>query len=271
MTSADTAATTGRYLFDNDTTEAAKQVTLLADILDGHTVDVLGNIDIAADGRCLELGAGAGTIAAWMADELVPSGQVTVIDLNPRHITERDRTTVIGADVTAHDFGTGRYDLIHARLLFMHLPHREQVLHTVAAALRPGGVLVVSDWDTRHLDEMFVRGSAEVAAAFLAFLQALVGLGERGGMDSGWARRIPAVMGDAGLVGVTAQVFNRLWAGGSAGMLLHDCNSRQKQPELLAAGMSLEQLDRLRTAMSDPQVWAYHWPMITAVGVRPGQ
>ncbi|GAA3348831.1 methyltransferase domain-containing protein [Amorphoplanes nipponensis] len=269
MTSSDTTAPASTYMFDNDTTEAARQVQILADVLDDHTISVLESVEVPHDGRCLDLGAGAGTISTWMAGELVPAGHVDILDLNPRHIPTHDRTTVITGDVTTHEFTAAAYDLIHARLLLMHLADRDQVLARVAAALKPGGVLVVSDWETTHLDEMFVRGSAEVAAAFLAFQRALIGLGETGGMDSRWARRIPAAMTDAGLVGVTAQTFNRVWVGGSAGMLLHDCNSRQKQTELLAAGMTLEQLDTLRTAMTDPQVWAWHWPMHTAVGVRP--
>jgi SAM-dependent methyltransferase len=262
-------APASEYMFDNDTPEAARQVELLADILDDHTIGVLEGIDVPADGRCLDLGAGAGTISTWMAGELVPAGQVTVLDLKPQHITPHDRLTVITGDVTTHPFEAGSVDLIHARLLFMHLADRGQVLARVAGALKPGGVMVISDWDTRHLDEMIVRAPDDVADAFLAFQEALIGVGVANGMDAGWARRIPDVMADAGLVGVTAQVFNRVWVGGSAGMLLHDCNSRQKQADLLAAGMSLEQLDTLRTAMTDPQVWAWHWPMVTAVGVRP--
>jgi SAM-dependent methyltransferase len=262
-----------RYMFDNDTPEAAQQVKLLADILDDHTLTVLENIDVPQDGRCLDLGAGAGTVSHWMADDLVTSGHVDVLDLNPRHIAAHDRISVVTGDVTTHPFDDGQYDLIHARLLFMHLADREQVLARVAKALKPGtGVLVVSDWDTRHLDDMIVRASVEVADAFLAFQNTLIGIGEAAGMDSGWARRIPAVMADAdlaGLVGVTAQTYNRVWVGGTAGLLLHACNSRQKEKELLEAGMTLEQLDTLRTAMADPDVWAWHWPMHTAIGVRP--
>jgi SAM-dependent methyltransferase len=259
-----------RYMFDNDTPEAALQVKLLADILDDHTITVLEQLDVPQGGRCLDLGAGAGTVSHWMADDLVTSGHVDVLDLNPRHVAAHDRISVITGDVTTHPFADEQYDLIHARLLFMHLADREQVLARVAKALKPGiGVLVVSDWDTRHLADLIVRAPAAVADAFLAFQNALIGVGEAAGMDSGWARRIPAVMADAGLVGVTAHTYNRVWVGGTAGLLLHACNSRQKQGELLAAGMTLEQLDTVRTAMSDPDVWAWHWPMHTAIGVRP--
>ncbi|WP_045740311.1 class I SAM-dependent methyltransferase [Actinoplanes rectilineatus] len=270
MTSTDTtAAAAGEYTFDSASTEGATQVRLLADILDGHSIAVLEQLDLAPDSTCLDLGAGAGSIAAWLADQGAPQGHVTAVDQTTVRIPAHERITAVDADITTHKFGTERFDLIHARLLFMHLTEREQVLARAVTALKPGGFLVVSDWDCTHLDEMIVAASDEVADAFTAFQHALISFGTSNGMDPAWARRIPAAMADAGLRGITTSVFNKLWAGGEAGMLLHASNSRQLEAGLLGHGVTREQLDTLRTAMTNPQVWAYHWPMYTAVGVRP--
>ena len=42
----------------------------------------------------------------------------------------------------------GTFDLVHARLVLVHVPDRAPALATMAAALRPGGWLLVEDADT---------------------------------------------------------------------------------------------------------------------------
>src|SRR3546814_16046084 len=54
-------------------------------------------------------------------------------------------------NVDADPFDDNGYDLIHARLVLEHLPQREAVVAKLAAALRPGGWLVVQDYDIRTM------------------------------------------------------------------------------------------------------------------------
>lgn len=259
----------GAYTFDSASEEGARQVQHLGHILDGHSISVLDKLDLPAGSHCLDLGAGAGTISAWLADKVGPGGHVTAIDHQTLHIPAHERITAVAGDINTLDLGESLYHLVHARLLFMHLRDPEAVLARAVAALKPGGFLVISDWDTTHLNEMIVQAPPEVAEAFLAFQHALINLGVSNGMDPGWARRIPAAMGRAGLAGIGTTVFNQLWRGGEAGMLLHDSNSRQLETSLLQHGLRREHLQVLRPAMHNPDVWAYHWPMFTGVGVRP--
>jgi branched-subunit amino acid ABC-type transport system permease component/precorrin-6B methylase 2 len=266
-----TPAVTGRdvpYLFDNATPEAARQVRLLAAILDPHTQDVLLNLDLDPAWTALELGAGAGTIAHFLAYE-AGLGSVVAIDANPQHIESDERITVRREDVVNADLGDSRFGLIHARLLFMHLPQRERLLKRCVAALKPGGYLVISDWDCTRLDDMLLSASPQLREAFLAFQTALIAGGQRLGMDPAWARRIPAAMLTAGLSAVETVAHNQLWTGGQPGMHLHASNSRQLESALLAAGMTARQLDVLREGMEDPQVNGYSYLMYTAVARRP--
>jgi predicted methyltransferase len=269
MTTASEAAREGRYTFDNATDEAARQVRLLAGILDGHSTEVLSRVGVGAGWRCLDLGTGGGSVATWLADRVGPTGQVVALDSDPRHVGTHDRVEVRAVDVTTTDRGDREYDLVHARLLRMHLPQREEVLRRAAAALKPGGTLVVSDWDCTHPGEMLLRGPAGLAGAFLAFQRGLVGLAVANGASLDWARRIPESMREAGLVELRGEVFNRIWAGGEAGCLLHACNSRQLEGPLLASGLTGEQLALLREGMSHPETLAWSYPMVTACGRRP--
>lgn len=257
------------YMFDNATSDAALQVRLLAEILDRHTSDVLTRYGVQPGWRCLDLGAGAGSVTHWLARRVDPAGSVVAMDADPRHIEPNERIELRTVDISTAELGAGEYDLIHARLLLMHLPNRIDVVRRAAAALKPGGLLVISDWDCSRVEDMFLRGSAELAEAFLAFQRGLMRILVEKGASVDWARLTPPAVHDAGLVDVETEIYNRVWSGGEAGCLLHACNSRQLAAPLLADGVTAEQLATLRAGMSDPHTLAYQYPMFTTVGRRP--
>ena len=263
------SATSTAYTFDNSTRDARDQVRLLAEILDPHTVAVLDELALPVGARCADLGAGAGTVATWLAEHTGPDGQVVVIDLQPQHVPAHPRITICQHDVSTTELEPDSFDLIHARLLLMHLGEREQILHRLVSALKPGAPLVISEWATDHLEDMWIDGPEQVRTLFQVFLNLFIHIAEGNGMDSTWARRVPAVMAQAGLTGIRSDTYNRAWTGGQPGMLLHASNSRQLHQALVDAGMTAEQLELLRTAMNNPQVMARSWPMHTTVGFRP--
>lgn len=256
------------YLFDNAASDAALQVRLLAEILDRHTSAVLTRNGVQPGGRCLDLGAGRGSVTHWLAGKVGSGGAVVAMDADPRHIEPHERIELRTADISAADLGAAEYDLVHARLLLMHLPNRDEVMRRAVAALKPGGLLVASDWECSRVEDMFLRGSDQLADALLAFQRGLIRILVRRGASVDWARLTPLAFHDAGLVDVQTEVYNRVWSGGEAGCLLHACNSRQLEAPLLAEGVSAEQLAILRDGMSDPHTLAYQYPMFTTVGRR---
>jgi SAM-dependent methyltransferase len=258
------------YTFRNADAEGPQQLHLLAGILDEHTTDVLTRVaGIAAGWRCLDVGPGAGSVTRWMAEQVGPGGQVTALDLDPRHITGTGNVVVRQGDVRTVELPADHYDLIHTRLLLLHLAEREVVLDRLIGALKPGGLLVVSDWDSNRRDFLLHTPDETAAAAFEAFHEGLFAILQDHGADLGWARRAPLAMRTAGLAGVETVVHNRLWAGGEAGSLLHVSNSYQLQDALLDRGVTVEQLDLCREAMHNPETLVYGYWMFTTVGRRP--
>jgi SAM-dependent methyltransferase len=58
-----------------------------------------------------------------------------------------------GVDVRRHDVATDEppgdaFDLVHARLVLVHVAARDEALRRMISALGPGGWLVVEDFDT---------------------------------------------------------------------------------------------------------------------------
>jgi SAM-dependent methyltransferase len=258
-----------RYGFDNSNRHARDQVGYLAGYLDPHTFDVLDGLNLPRGGRYADLGAGAGTVATRLANRGTGDGRVLVIDLQPQHVPEHPRIDILRQDIATAVLSPASFDAIHARLLLMHLLQREQILTGLVDALKPGGKLIISDWAVDHLDDMFIDGPEHVRQVFATFQNRLIEVLGGNGMDATWARRVPAVMRSAGLTIHSGQTFNRVLHGGEPGMLLHASNSRQKEAELLAAGMSQDELTLLREAMNDPSVLTRSWPMHTTVGIRP--
>jgi SAM-dependent methyltransferase len=264
------AAEVSRYTFDNSDPQGSQQVRLLADICDEHSTYVLAGTGISPGWQVLDVGPGAGTITAWLAERIRPNGHVTALDLDPRHIPTTDNVTVRHGDVRTAALPVDHYDLIHVRLLLLHLAEREAVLDRLAASLKPGGLLVVSDWDgTRRRDWLLHAPSPAHTAAFDAFQNGLLAELVDNGADLGWAHRAPLAMRAAGLVDLDTVAHHRLWAGGEAGCLLHVSNSHQLHDALLGRGVTAEQLDQLREAMHHPDTLAYGYQMFTTVGRRP--
>jgi SAM-dependent methyltransferase len=275
MSSATANTIPSEYTFDNTTPEAATQLRLLGEILDGHTTDVLVNevlprLSLRPGWQGLDLGSGAGTIAVWLADRVAPDGRITALDAHPQHLPAHDAITVEQADLRTVNLPESAFDLIHARLVLMHLPDREAICHRLAASLRPGGILLLSEWDCRNPERLLlhtpVPGGQE---AFDAFQRALLRLAVANGADLGWAGRVPLTLQACGLTDIHSVVHNQLWTGGQAGCLLHASNSFQLAARLTAAGVRPEQLVTLRQAMVDPETLAYSYPMFTTLGRRP--
>lgn len=260
------------YSFDNDGAAGAAQLDHLGAAFDEHTTSVLARYGVGKGWRCLDIGAGAGSVAGWLADRVGPTGHVTATDVKPVHLAERDNLTVLEHDIDAEpvpDVPDGGYDLIHARMVFVHLPNREQVLARLVPALRPGGLVVLSDCDCRERDPVLASPNPELTKTFETFNDLIRDLGWRNGADLGWTRYAYASMREAGLEPVETVLSGRSWPGGSPGCLLYRALAQQIEPVLVAGGMTPDQLAALDELLTDPRFVISAWHMHTSVGRRP--
>ena len=115
---------------------------------DPVTFDVLDRIGVADGWKCLEVGAGSGTVTRWLSERVGEEGSVLAVDVDTRfHVEVGANAEVRRLDVTEADLGDAQFDLVHARALLQHLHQREEVLDKLVAAARPGGWVVVEDGD----------------------------------------------------------------------------------------------------------------------------
>ncbi|WP_394845484.1 methyltransferase domain-containing protein [Pendulispora brunnea] len=259
--------TTGRYTFDNDIPAAAEQLDHLAELLDPHSQRVLATTGVGPGWRCFDIGSGAGTIATWLATRVGANGRVVAGDLKPHHIPAYDCIEVRRFDVRTDEVPARAFDLIHARLVLMHLPEREHVLSRLVKALAPGGYLVISDfhWSTAA-DLVLHSPDPSDAELFDLFNRTLAEIAIRNGADLTWARRIHTVMRAAGLEEVYTAIDTQTWVGSEPGCLLDRVNSFQLEGDLYRAGMRRDQLERVRALLLNPDFARLSPLLFTSVG-----
>ena len=75
------------YIFDNAAEEPTTQrFASLEALYDPRTIRFLEATGVGPGWRCLEVGGGSGSIAAWLADRVGGAGHVLVTDIDPRFL-----------------------------------------------------------------------------------------------------------------------------------------------------------------------------------------
>ncbi len=138
-----------RYLLSNDAPEAMDRFTAFATLFDPSTFRHLDGLGLAPGWRCWEVGAGGTTVVAHLAARVGPTGHVTASDINLSWAAgaAAPNVEILEHDVAAEAPPGGPFDLVHARLVLVHVPERDAALANMVTALRPGGVLLVEDAD----------------------------------------------------------------------------------------------------------------------------
>jgi SAM-dependent methyltransferase len=230
-----------------NTSEEQRRLLLIEELLDPFTIANLERIGVAEGWRCLELGAGAGSIAAWLAGR---AGTEHVIATDLR-LDFAGRAADVGVRVIRHDITRDpppgeEFDLIHARALLEHLPARDEVIERVAGWLAPGGWLLVED--STVVPAIASRPELRRAEeALVAVLAATVG------SDFDWARSLPVPLERVGLTETAAEVYGPVLRGRSPAALMMDATIRAAGPAMIAAGtLTPAELDQAAAAYADP-------------------
>src|SRR5205085_8877158 len=129
--------------------EGRRAAELLEEIFDGGTRGHLARLPLPAGSSCLEVGAGAGSVARWLCERVGPGGRVVATDLDVDLLEKlpEENLEVRRHDIVSGELETDAFDLIHSRLVLEHIPERDAVLRRLVVALRPGGWLVLEDFD----------------------------------------------------------------------------------------------------------------------------
>lgn len=259
--------TTSPYVLDNDNRSANSMLDNLSAILDPFTRRRLTAAGIPPGGRCLEIGAGNGSVAAWLADQVGVGGSVVATDVKPHHIVDHPRVEVVKHDIGGDEPLDGPFGLIHARLVLAHLPTRWEIVRGLAGLLRPGGVLVVEDWG-QWSGPLLASGRPDAALTYSRYQQTLLEVFRSAGNDTRWAAQTARAMLETGLAGVDVAADARSWTAGTPGCQLPVVVSGELRQPLLAAGLSAEELNELVQVMLEPSTQVLGNITLSTIGYR---
>src|SRR5580704_3963207 len=250
----------------------------LGDLFNPSTFRRIDALGIRPGWRCWEVGAGGPTVPAWLARRVVPGGYVLATDIDVAALQEATDVAALpeatdvaalpeatdvaalpeatdvaalpeaaepGFEVLQHDVAAERapaagFDLVHARLVVMHLADRGAALAAMTGALRPGGWLLLEDADLslQPLACPDETGPAEQLANKIR----RVSVGLRGD-NLAFGRTLPRLLRGAGLTGIGADAF--LPIAGPASARLEQTMIERQRDRLLAAGLlTAAEIDR---------------------------
>jgi len=231
--------TESRYVFDNAATaETGLRFSGLEATFDPSTIGYLTGVGVTGGWACWEIGAGGGSIARWLAEQVGPTGSVLATDIDPRFIppSQLSHLEVARHDVCADAIPLASYDLIHARLVLSHLPERRDVLVRLVQALRPGGWLVIEDFC--HAFERGSEPAGPVDAKFRKMALALGSFMERTtGNEWDFATSLPQSLAGLGLADVGGDGRLVFGPGGSPVAGVIEAALRQVGDQMIAAGL----------------------------------
>jgi SAM-dependent methyltransferase len=196
----------GGYLLSNATTDAGERFAAFSELFDPSTFRHIEQLGIQPGWSCWEVGAGGTSVVDWLAGRVGPGGHVLATDID---VTWAAGAARPGIDVRLHDVALdpppeGRFDLVHARLVLVHVPERAKALAAMVSVLRPGGWLFIEDADPtlQPLSCLEERGPAQELANRLrtGFRTLMAGRG----VDLAFGRTLPRLLREAGLADVAA-------------------------------------------------------------------
>ncbi|GLY37540.1 methyltransferase [Amycolatopsis sp. NBRC 101858] len=259
-----------RYLLDNRRPEAGERFAALAELFDPWTFRHLDDLGLGAGWRCWEVGAGGVSVPRGLAERVGAGGRVLATDID---VSWAEPAAGGVLEVRRHDVlrdppPAETFDLVHARLVLVHLKDRAAAMRVMVDALRPGGRLVIEDGDPalQPLACPDERGPGEALANRLrARIRTL--MAERGA-DLAYGRTLPRLLRESGLADVGAEAYFPIAAPACA--VLEAATVRHVRDQLLAAELATPaEIDTHLANLARGDLDLMLAPMITAWGRKP--
>ena len=166
-------------------------------------------IGVGEGWRCLDVGAGAGSVTRMLAERVGSTGSVLAVDIDTSLLEElaSDRVEVRRLDLLSDPMPEAAFDLVHARLVLMFLSPRLGALQRLVRAARPGG------WVASIAPDFHPVALSPPSLAWQRVWSQFLDAALTGGWDPGYGARLCPDLSAAGLVEVHADYIARCSPG----------------------------------------------------------
>jgi ubiquinone/menaquinone biosynthesis C-methylase UbiE len=256
------------YVLDNAGQQAAARFDALSAMFDPGTIRHLESCGIGPGWHCLEVGGGGGSIAAWLSNRVGRTGRVLVTDIDPRHLESLKfpNLEVRRHNIVRDPLPEASFDLVHSRLVLLHLPEREKALARMVAALKPGGWLVDEEFDSSLSPDPAADPEEVLSKTHIAMTRVMASRG----VDRVFGRHLFGRLRAHGLENVSSEGRSFMWQGGSPGASLLRSNYEQLRGAMIEAGyVTPQEFEKDIAQLQDPSFVAPSPILWTASGRRP--
>jgi SAM-dependent methyltransferase len=265
-------AAEGAYAFGNVRAAQRERLRTLEELLDEGTVRQLEARGVEDGWRCLEVGAGGGSIAGWLCERVAPGGFVLATDLDTTVLAELSHPNL---EIRVHDVLTdglpqGAFDLVHLRLVLAWLDDPQLALRRLVPSLKPGGWLVAEEMDfvSAVPDPRLAADSRDLVVRAVRAHNTV--LGQRHGFDPFYGRRLVGDLEEAGLGEVAGEGRVSRWRGGEAGGGIWRLTLAQLREPIVESGlMTSADLDAFFALCDDPRFSVQSQITMAGWGRRP--
>lgn len=226
------------------------RLLLLAQRYDPFTIRQLDAIGVGEGWRCLDVGAGQGSVTRLLVERVGATGSVVATDLDTRLLEPLagDRVEVRQHDLLVDPLPDAAFDLAHARNLLLHVPAPLDALRRLASAVRPGGWIAIGDVDFATIE--LTPSSAPWQRTRSAFWDAASGAG----WDIRYGVRLVTDLQAMGVADVQGEYVIRNERGGSTSAILFAHTLERLRERMLSHGADPDDMDETQRLLSNTDV-----------------
>lgn len=245
------------YIFtDAQNIKELERLQIIQQIFDPKTRQRILKTRITEKWQCLEVGAGAGSIAQWLAKVVGKNGKVVAVDLETRFLAniKSSNIEILQADIRHLPLPNQSFDLIHARCLLIHIPDFQLALSKILDLLKPGGWLVIEEPDFSAARAITMCQSVNRVN------RAIQKMFTDREMDYALGINLPAICQKRGLQKLSVENDAKLSRGGSYMAKMMKMSTMQLAQKYVATGeVSNSDIEKYCLFADDPHTWAiYH-------------
>jgi len=255
------------YLLDNQQPQAGERFAALGELFNASTFRRMDAIGLSPGWIVWEVGAGGPSVPTWIASRT--NDRVLATDIDTSWLAVEDAAY----ETRRHDIGIddapdGAFDLVHARLVLVHVPNRTAALATMVSAVRPGGWLFLEEADPGlqpfACPDDFGREQHLANKLKLGFRSLM---SERG-VDLAFGRTLPRLLRSAGMVDVQTEAYFPM--GGAACNELERATVEQVRDRLISAGLATaDEIEQHLSNVASGTLDLATSPMVSSWGQRP--
>jgi SAM-dependent methyltransferase len=199
----------GEYVLGHQLEGERARLALMSELLDPMHRRHIEALGIGPGARTLEVGVGNGSISAWLAERVAPSGRAVAVDLDLSLVEAREPGLELRqGDIVAGPVAPGGFDLVTARAVLHHVTDIDAAMRNLTASMAPGGAILLIEPD-------FLPVSVAEPAEVRAFWDGWLEWSRDQGIDYHVGRALAPRLASLGLEDIAGTAETAVYNGGS--------------------------------------------------------